>query len=113
MNRSIIIVTLAALLATPGSAMNHDRQMLLKARYDRVAGTDVEYAQGAIEKNDLAHREIAPSVWLFLVDAPTSAVEWQRKLNAAVDPRHGRFTVEPATAEEERELDTGQITLQK
>jgi hypothetical protein len=113
MNRSIPILTLAALLAMPAIAMNHEQQLLLKARYDRVAGTDVEYGQGAIEKNELAHREIEPSVWLFLVDAPSSAAEWERKLNAAVDPRHGHFTVEPATAEEVRQLDTGQITLQK
>jgi hypothetical protein len=113
MKPSLAVLTLALLIAASAEAMNHDRQILLKARYTRVAGTDVEYAQGAIEKNELAHREIETSVWLILVEAPASPAEWQTKLNAAVDPKHGCFTVEPATAEEERQLDAGELTLQK
>jgi hypothetical protein len=113
MNRRLAIIAIAALIAAQTSAMNHDKQLLLKARYRQVAGTDVEYAQGAIEKNDLAHREIEPSVWLILVGAPASPPEWQQKLNAAVDPKHGCFSVERATAEEEQRLDSGEITLQK
>jgi hypothetical protein len=88
--------------------------VLLKAHYTPVAGTDPEYGQGAIERNDLRHREIAHFVWLFEAeddDGDTAA--WERRLNAAVDPKHGSFTVECATPDEDDGVRSGRITLQR
>jgi hypothetical protein len=87
--------------------------MLLKARYTPVAGTDPEYGQGAIERNDLAHREIEPFVWLIQVEEPADPVTWRSNLNAAVGPEHGSFSVACATAEEESAVASGAITLQR
>jgi len=85
--------------------------VLLKARYTSIPGTDPEYAQGAIERNELAHREIEHFVWVF--EAEGEPEEWERRLNATVDPKHGSFTVECATAEEEEGVRNGTIALQK
>ena len=85
--------------------------VLLKARYTSVPDTDPEYAQGAIERNELAHREIEPFVWVF--EAEGTPDEWERRLNATVDPKNGSFTVECATAEEEAAVRDGTITLQR
>ena len=87
--------------------------MLLKARYAQVPGTDPSYGQGAIERNDLAHREIEPFVWLIQVEEPGDPATWRANLNAAVSPEHGSFTVECATPEEESALAAGKITLQR
>jgi len=86
---------------------------LLKAFYTQVQGTDPEYGQVAIERNDLPHREIEHFVWLIQVPAPGDAAEWQGKLNAAVDPKHGSFRVTHATADEERAVKEGKIVLQR
>jgi len=86
--------------------------VLLKAHYTSMPGADPEYGQGAIERNDLAHREIEHFVWLIQPESGDPD-EWQRKLNAAVDPTHGSFTVECATAEEEQAVRDGTITLQR
>jgi len=85
--------------------------VLLKARYTSVPGIDPEYAQGAIERNELAHREIEPFVWVFQAEGEPE--EWERRLNATVDPAHGSFAVECATAEEEAAVREGTIALQK
>jgi len=85
--------------------------VLLKARYTSIPGTDPEYAQGAIERNELAHREIEHFVWVFEAEGEPS--EWEHRLNATVDPKHGSFTVECATAEEEESVRNGTIALQK
>ena len=92
-------------------AMNDS--VILKARYTQVPGTDAEYGQGAIERCDLRHREIARFVWLIAVDPPGEAAEWQKKLNAAVDPKHGAFKVERASPEEEEAVRSGKIELQQ
>ena len=86
--------------------------VLLKAHYTQVAGTDPEYAQGAIERNELAHREIEHFVWIFEAEEGTPE-EWESRLNATVDPRHGSFAVECATAEEEERVRNGTIALQR
>ena len=86
--------------------------VLLKARYTSMPGADPEYGQGAIERNDLAHREIEHFVWIFETE-DGDRDEWQRKLNDAVDPKHGSFTVECATPEEEERVRNGTITLQR
>ena|SRR5690242_8409625 len=86
--------------------------VLLKARYTQVSGTDPEYAQGAIERNDLAHREIAHFVWVFQTEDGTPE-EWERRLNASVDRKHGSFAVECASPEEEQGVRDGTITLQR
>lgn len=87
--------------------------LLLKATYRTVEGSDPEYGQGAIEKQDLAHREIVSMVWLVEVTSPADPVEWQRRLNEGVDRRHGSFEVSMPSAEEQRKVDSGEITLQK
>ena len=84
--------------------------MLLKARYTPAPGSDVEFGQGAIERNDLRHREVQENVWLIAVEEGDAA-EWQRRLNAT--SKHGRFTVECATPEEEQAVREGVITLQR
>lgn len=86
---------------------------LLKAFYSQVKGSDPEYGQGAIEKNELPHREVARFVWLIQVPAPADAADWQRRLNAAVDPKHGSFRVVRASEEEKRAVAEGRIVLQK
>jgi len=94
-------------------AMSEPSDVLLKARYTAVKGTDPEYGQGAIERNDLPHREIEHFVWLILVEQPGDPAEWRKRLNDAVDPKHGSFTVERATAEEEEAVRSGRITMQR
>jgi len=87
--------------------------VLLKAHYTPVKGSDPEYGQGAIEKNELPHREISRNVWLVQVPEPGDPPAWERNLNDAVDRKHGSFRVTPATPEEQRKVDSGEITLQK
>ena len=87
--------------------------VLLKAHYTQVKDSDPEYGQVAIEKNELPHREISHFVWLIQVPSPGDPSAWERKLNDAVDPKHGSFRVTPATPEEQRKVDSGEITLQK
>lgn len=93
--------------------MEDSHPVLLEATYHQVKGTDREYGQGAIERNELAHREIAPSVWLILVDAPGDPEAWRERLNAAVTKEHGAFTVRRASAEQEKRVESGEIVLQK
>jgi len=107
----ITILLLLALHAPEATAVHDD--VLLKARYTAVEGTDPEYGQGAIERNDLRHHPLPHLEWLILVDAPADAAEWQAKLNASVDPKHGSFVVECATAEEEKAVREGKITMQR
>jgi len=89
--------------------------VLLKATYTPVEGADPEYGQGAIERNELQHREIERFVWLVLIDpdAPTDPISWQHRLNDAVDPKYGSFTVGPATEEEWERVRAGEITFQR
>lgn len=93
--------------------MSDQTTVLLRASYTQVAGSDPEYAQGAIEKNDLSHREVSHLVWLIEVEEPGLPHEWERRLNEAVDPGHGCFTVERATSAEQDRVRSGEITLQK
>jgi hypothetical protein len=87
--------------------------VLLEAHYAPVKGTDPEYAQGAIEKTEAAHRQISRFLWLIQVPDPGDAQQWQEKLNAAVDPKHGAFRVTAATEEEKGKVEWGEIALQK
>ena len=89
------------------------KDVLLEARYTAVEGSDPEYAQGAIERFELAHREVERMVWLIQVPSPGDRTEWERNLNGAVDSRHGSFRVAPATDEQRRKVESGEITLQK
>ena len=86
---------------------------LLKAFYTAINNSDPEYGQVAVEKTELPHREVEHFVWLILVPDPPEPLHWQRKLNAAVDPRHGSFRVTRASAEEERLVAAGKIKLQR
>lgn len=107
----ITILLLLALHAPTTMAMHDD--VLLKARYTIVQGTDPEYGQGAIERNELLHHPLPDLQWLILVPSPGNAADWRAKLNAAVDPKHGSFAVERASAEEERAVREGKIVMQR
>jgi hypothetical protein len=87
--------------------------LLLKALYTPVTGTDPEYAQGAIERNDLAHREVVHFAWLIEVPEPGDAAQWRARLNETVDAAHGSFDVVPASEDERRKVECGEITLQR
>jgi hypothetical protein len=86
---------------------------ILKVRYLAVEGTDIEYGQGAIERNELAHSPLEPVVWLIRVPAPGEPAEWQRRLDAAVDRSLGTFEVEQPTPDEMRRVDAGEIRFQQ
>ena len=107
----LTILLLLALRAPEATAVRDD--VLLKARYIIAEGTDPEYGQGAIERNDLRHRPLPHLEWLILVEAPGDAAEWQAKLNAVLDPRQGSFVVKCASAEEEKAVREGRIVMQK
>jgi hypothetical protein len=107
----ITILLLLALHAPKATAMTND--VLLKARYTAAEGTDPEYGQGAIERNELRHHPLPHLEWLILADAPVSPSELQAKLNDAVDPKHGSFVVESPTADEEEQVRAGKITFQR
>jgi hypothetical protein len=85
---------------------------LYQARYTPRPNTDVEYAQGAIERCELAHREIQPLLWLVGAEG-VDARDLADRLNAAVVPDVGTFQVEEATEEQCRQLEAGEIELQK
>ncbi len=87
--------------------------VLFKAVYTATPGSNPEYAQGAIERNELAHREVAHFEWLIQVAGPTSTEELQGVLNEAVAPTHGSFRVSEATEEERCKVESGEITFQK
>jgi hypothetical protein len=94
-------------------ALHAPEDFVLKVRYTAVPGTDPSYAQGAIERHELRHRPLPNLEWLILVEGPADLAEWQAKLNATVDPKHGSFTVECASADEEKGVREGRITMQK
>ena len=87
--------------------------VILKARYTQVPGTDPEYAQGAIERCEVYHREVERFVWLIAVEAKGDVAEWEARLNANVSPKHGRFAVERASPEEAEAVRLGKIALQR
>jgi len=101
-----MMITILLLLA-----LHAPEDTLLKARYIAVEGTNPEYGQGAIERNELLHHPLPHLQWLILADV--SADELQVRLNDAVDPKHGSFVVECATAEEEEAVRSGKLTMQR
>ncbi|MEA2327128.1 MAG: hypothetical protein QOE68_2087 [Thermoanaerobaculia bacterium] len=92
-------------------ALHAPEEIVLKARYIAVEGTDSEYGQGAIERNEVLHHPMPPLTWLIVAEG--SPEDWQAKLNAAVDPKHGSFVVECASEEEEEAVRSGKITMQR
>lgn len=82
---------------------------LLKMTFE---GSDRELAQGAIERHDLRHREIAPRIWLIEVESG-SAAEWAERLTRALPEGSGRFEGKTATPEEIEKVRRGEITLQR
>lgn len=86
---------------------------ILKVRYIAVEGTDIEYGQGAIERNELDHSVLGTSTWLIRVEAHGDPRSWDAKLNASVDPKHGCFHIEQPAEEELRRVESGEITFQK
>jgi hypothetical protein len=92
-------------------ALHAPEDSVLKARYIAVEGTDVEYGQGAIERNELLHHPLPHLQWLIVADVTPAAL--QTKLNDAVDPKHGSFVVECASDEEEKAVRSGKIVMQR
>lgn len=110
--RILTFIAVLAILSSPIMA-NNEEVCVLKVRYAAVEGTDLEYGQGAIERNELPHFPLEPVVWLIRVPEPADPDEWQRRLNEAVDPSHGTFTVERPAADELRRVETGEIRFQQ
>ncbi len=94
------------------AAGTEEKKMILKVRYIAVKGTDIEYGQGAIERNELEHGVLDSSTWLIRI-APSDPRSWEAKLNASVDPNHGCFLIEQPTEEELRGVESDEITFQK
>lgn len=92
-------------------ALHAPEDSVLKARYIAVEGTDPEYGQGAIERNEVLHHPLPDLRWLIVAEG--SPEEWQAKLNASVDPKHGSFIVECASEEEEAAVRSGKIAMQR
>jgi len=92
-------------------ALHAPEDSVLKARYIAVEGTDAEYGQGAIERNELLHHPLPHLEWLILTDV--APAELQSKLNSAVDPKHGSFIVDCASDEEEQAVRSGKIAMQR
>jgi hypothetical protein len=92
-------------------ALHAPEDSVLKARYIAVEGTDVEYGQGAIERNELLHHPLPHLRWLIVADI--TPAELQTKLNAVVDAKHGSFVVECASEEEERAVRSGKVAMQR
>ena len=116
---NVFLICLAVLLSLGdrmkpmSETQSPSRHLLLKATYHAVEGSDPEYGQGAIEKQDLAHREIAKMVWLIEVSPPADPGQWQARLNEGVDPAHGSFRLAQPSAEEQRKVDAGEWPLQR
>lgn len=104
----ITILLMLALHAPKADAMT-----LFKAHYIAVEGTDPEYGQGAIERNELRHHPLPKLQWLILTDESMSANDLQAKLNAAVDPKNGSFTVGAPSPDEEEQVRSGKIEFQR
>lgn len=83
------------------------------ARFHLKPGAEVEYAQGAIERNELRHREIERNVWVFVTEEFVGASEWERRLNSALPPEIGRFEVSEADEELKSRVRSGEIQLQQ
>jgi hypothetical protein len=92
-------------------ALHAPEKTVLKVRYIAVEGTDPEYAQGAIERNELLHHPLPHLTWLIVAEGTPD--EWQTKLNATVDPKHGSFVVECASEEEETAVRSGKVPMQR
>ena len=86
--------------------------ILFRAQYTPVPDTDREHAQGAIERCDVAHREIAKNVWLIRVD-DGDAAQWEARLNENAGAKNGTFHVTPASEDERKKVESGEIVLQK
>src|SRR3954452_15755318 len=102
-NQSMITILLLLALHAPEDSV-------LKSRYIAVEGTNPEYGQGAIERNDVLHYPLPHLTWLILAEG--SPDELPAKLNASVDPKHGSFVVGCASEEEERAVRSGKIAMQ-
>jgi hypothetical protein len=87
--------------------------VILRVSYTPVAGTDIEYGQGAIERNELAHAPLTAVTWLIQVPEPGDIAEWQKRLNASVDAKQGAFEVECPSTEEQAKVDRGEIRFQQ
>jgi len=105
-------VSFLAVLLLTAAASTHKDPTLLKAIYTPANESDREYGQGAIERNELAHREIERNVWLIRVPDDAGPEEWQERLNESAR-EHGSFRVVVASEDERKRVESGEITLQK
>lgn len=85
---------------------------LMSAKFTPAAGADREHGQGAIERLELAHREVEQNRWL--ITTPDESVPgWTSRLNAVLTEGTGRFEVSVASDEECEKVRTGEIKLQQ
>ena len=85
---------------------------LMRAKYTPAAGADREHGQGAIERLELAHREIEQNHWL--IAAPDDSIpNWTSRLKAALPKGTGTFEVSAASHEECEKVRAGEIQLQQ
>lgn len=109
----LVIPGLLLLLAAAPAAADEKELMILKAIYVPVEGSDVEYGQGAIERNELSHAPLSDTEWLIRVRAESDAADLSSRLNRSVDPAHGRFRVETPSQGELERVSSGGIVFQQ
>jgi len=87
--------------------------VILRVTYTPVPETDIEYGQGAIERNELVHYPLTGVTWLIQVPAPGDLEEWRQRLDASVRGQRGTFAVQCPSAEEQARVDRGEIPFQQ
>ena len=102
----------AAMLVIAGCA-SVNPPSVLEARFIPVAGANLEYAQGAVERCEALHRPLSDTLWVIVDAQRATAQDWERRLNEAVMPGVGRFVVIDAGPELRRRVAAGEIELQR
>lgn len=115
--RKIFLVIFLSLVPLPGAASSRieleGRTMcLMSATFTPATGADREHGQGAIERLELAHREIQQNLWL-IATPDDSVPEWTSRLNAVLPEGTGTFSLSVASEEETEKVRTGEIQLQQ
>lgn len=110
----VICLSIAALSAAASSTVELEgRPMsLMSAKFTPAAGADREHGQGAIERLELAHREVEQNRWL-IATPDESVPDWTARLNAVLTAGTGKFEVSVASEEECEKVRTGEIELQQ
>ncbi len=86
---------------------------VFEVRFTPAAGANPEYAQGAIERCEALHREIAPLVWVIVDHDGATPEQWTTRLQENLEPGTGRFDVRVADDELRGRALRGEIPLQR